>query len=280
MRVAVLGGTGLLGHYLVRELISCGDDTVVLSRHSETRIDLRVAGSATVALRECQPDVVAYLAALTNLEECERHPDIAFAVHVRGAQEVAAWCNTADRPLVYVSTDSVFDGIKGNYTEDDFPNPVNAYASSKVAGEQVVLSAGGCVIRTNFLGAGRGGLLQWLAVALESGQTVTGYEDIRFSPLAAVDLAVAMRRILCAPGNEIYHVGGFATITKYDLACYVQTQLHKGHVNAGPAPQERLRRPLDTSLNSAKARSALGAYDQGWHVGVRNDLAAIREAVS
>jgi len=90
-------------------------------------------------LQDEEPDLVVHLAGITDVDGCERHPDLAYSVNALGTKNVALACQRVDAAMVYVSTLAVFDGTKCEpYTEFDKPNPQSQYAKAKYHGELVV----------------------------------------------------------------------------------------------------------------------------------------------
>jgi len=273
----VVGGTGMLGGCLCRDLSDAGHDVVSLSRRSEPRVDLADRGQLTQALDVLRPHAVAHVAANTSVHDCELNPDSALAVNCDAPAEAAEWCSANRAKLVAISTDSVFDGTKGNYAEIDEPFPLNVYATTKLLGEADVIATGGTVIRTTFLGPEPRSLVGWLFSRLAAGGTVTGYEDTRFSPLFAGDLARFLRRLLEDPVEGVLHVGGRDPITKLDVALAVRSAIGTGDVVAGRMPQSPVRRPRDTTLDSTRARSYFGDdFDGGWHRAIEEAVIAAR----
>jgi dTDP-4-dehydrorhamnose reductase len=160
----------------------------------------------------------------------------------------------------------VFDGQRGNYSEDDAPGPLNVYARSKLEGEHAVLEAfpEALVLRTNFIGvsqSGKVGLADWMASTLESGERVEGFTDVTFAPLLTNELA---RIILAATESSLsglYHAGARDACTKYDFACRLCTALgfDTNLVDRATVGEAKLvaRRPLNTSLSSSRLEAAL-----------------------
>ncbi len=138
MRVAVLGANGQLGSDLVAALDAAG---LAVSGLTHREIEVESAASVAAALDPLRPDAVLNTAAFHNVPRCEEQPERAFRVNALGALEVARACARLGSRNVYFSTDYVFDGAKGEpYDEDDLPHPLNVYAASKLAGEQLTLA--------------------------------------------------------------------------------------------------------------------------------------------
>jgi dTDP-4-dehydrorhamnose reductase len=277
VKVAVIGGTGQLGRALTSELSRHGDQAIIGARTTVPTLDASVEGAVAAYLETASPDAVVYVAASTELERCEADPEQAWRLHVRGPALAARWCSDRARPILSVSSDGVFDGASGNYTELDEANPLNVYAVTKFLGEREVLARGGTVIRTNFLGPGAGSLIASLVERLEAGEMIVGYADSVISPLHVEDVAAAIRRLLHEPVEGLLHVGGRAAITKHAIAQMVCDEIGNGRVVSGATVQRSIRRPLNTSLCSDQAQTLVGIVDRGWEATVRDSVAQIRK---
>ncbi len=134
MRIAITGGRGQLGREL-QGALKRTHQTTALARPdfdiTETSIVQKIADLA--------PDLVIHTAAMTDVDACARDPDAAFRVNALGTQNVALACQSARAPMLYVSTNEVFDGTQESpYLESDEPRPINPYGVSKLAGERYV----------------------------------------------------------------------------------------------------------------------------------------------
>jgi dTDP-4-dehydrorhamnose reductase len=270
----VTGASGFLGGNVALEAVASGRPVVgVVHRGSGDQPGLRVVSSdltepsaARELLRRIQPRWVVNCAGFTNVDECERDPEQARLLNVELPRMLAAACADAKVGLVHVSTDSVFDGKRGNYSEDDAPGPLNVYAQTKLDGERAVFGAlpEALVFRTNFIGvsqSGRTGLADWLASTLESGDRVQGFTDVTFAPLLANELG---RIILAATESRLqglFHAAARDSCTKYDFACrlcaalgFDTTIVARASIAAAGLSA---RRPLNTSLSSSRLEAAL-----------------------
>jgi dTDP-4-dehydrorhamnose reductase len=170
---------------------------------------------------------------------------------------------------VFISTDSVFDGTRGGYSEADVPAPLNEYARSKLRAEKHVLAnRRGVCVRTNFFGrSSRGhGLAEWLLRELGAGREVVGFEDVVFSPLYCRDVAEALAEIAIGDVAGLLHLGG-DLVNKYDFGVLLAEKfgLDPSLVRRGSIADVNLRapRPLNTSLDSSRARTVLGLRLRG-----------------
>jgi dTDP-4-dehydrorhamnose reductase len=135
-KAIVTGAKGMMGTDLCQVLDSKGHEVTVTDIEE---MDVRDRELVQETIETLQPDVVFHLAALTEVDECERDPDSSFLTNTIGTQNVALACLSIGATMVYISTNSIFDGSKCSpYTEFDVPNPQSYYSQSKYQGELVV----------------------------------------------------------------------------------------------------------------------------------------------
>jgi dTDP-4-dehydrorhamnose reductase len=202
------------GGQLATEFARVLEGDVFMSR--EETLDIRDAVQVAVAVRAFAPDVVLHTAAYTDVDGAEADPEKARAVNVDGTRHVVAAAGAAHVPVVYFSTDYVFDGEKSApYVESDEPAPLGVYGQTKLDGEHAVLEwEQGIVVRTAWLysATGRNFVKTILAAArerAETGEPLRVVDDQVGSPTYARHLAAAVLEALEAgvrPG--IYHMAG------------------------------------------------------------------------
>lgn len=135
-RVLVSGAKGMMGTDLCK-ILSARENDVTATDIEE--MDVRDLDLVKQTVREVQPEVIYHLAALTNVDDCERYPDDSYLTNTIGTQNMALAALEVDATMVYISTASVFDGTKCEpYTEFDRPNPQSWYSRSKYQGELIV----------------------------------------------------------------------------------------------------------------------------------------------
>ena len=167
-------GSGFLGSQIGSAALREGFDIIETHFSNEPKLDIRVLDSIEKFVTNTRPDCIINCAALTNIDQIEKNPNEAYDVNAYGAENVAKIANLKKIRLIHLSTDSVFDGIQGLYSENDEPNPLNEYAKSKRLGEKLVESAmENCVIvRTNFYGNHKEGesLFNWILKNLKENR--------------------------------------------------------------------------------------------------------------
>lgn len=242
MRILVTGASGLLGLNLALEAAKehtvfgvCNGNRIQpppadpaqsaarSAAFTVLNVDLLAPGAVERTLDSVQPDWVIHCAALANLEACEADPQRAHQTNSELPEKLAAYVTSGGARLLHVSTDAVFDGQRGDYTEADAPNPLSVYARSKLAGEQAVLSANPAAIvgRTNLVGwslLGKRSLSEFFFNNLQAGRYANGFTDVYFCPLLATDLAQIYLKMLGLGLSGLYHTVSSECLTKYDFA--------------------------------------------------------------
>ncbi len=178
-------------------------------------LDLAAPDGVEVALAGRAYDVIVHAAAMAHPDACKKDPDGATRINVRGTDALARWAAGQDSLFIYISTDLVFDGRRGGYTERDPVSPVSHYAKTKVLAEEAVQRR--CprwiVLRPSLLygrGTGRShSFVDWLHGNLSAGKSVGLFHDQFRTFLYAPDAAAAIARILNAGvENEVLHLAG------------------------------------------------------------------------
>lgn len=234
MRILITGASGLLGLNLALE--TAGDAGheqhqvigVVNSHTLKTDIfqviaaDLSVHGEVERLLETTRPDWVINCAALANVEACETQPELAHTLNVELPETLAKHVARGGARLVHISTDSVFDGLRGGYSEEDRPNPQAVYSQTKLEGEYRVLENDpeAIVARVNLVGwslTGRRSLAEFFYYNLKEGKPVNGFTDVYFCPLLVNDLGIILTHMLSQRLKGLYHVFSADSASKYDF---------------------------------------------------------------
>jgi len=279
MRLLVTGASGLLGLSLclqVSDPTACPEYTCVgavnthplhRARFQVETADLSQPGRAAQLLDRVQPEALIHCAALANLEACEADPQLARRVNAGLPGELAAECAQRGIRLVHISTDAVFDGKLGGYTETDAPNPLSVYARTKLEGEQAVAGANpdALIARVNFYGwslAGQRSLAEFFYYNLLEGRPVLGFTDVIFCPLQVNDLADILIEMLQARLSGVYHVVSSQCLSKDDFGRRIARRfgVDESLIRSTTVDQGGLRAPRSRKLNlcTDKLASALG----------------------
>ncbi len=233
MRVLVTGASGLLGLNLALEAsrqhtVFGTTNTHFLHTQAFTvlQADLLAPGAVERLIDQTQPDWVIHCAALALLEACEADPVLAGQLNTELPRKLAATVARGGARLVHVSTDAVFDGQRGGYTEQDEPNPLSVYAKTKLEGERAVaeVDPSAIIARVNLFGwslTGRRSLGEFFFNNLAAGNPVKGFTDVFFCPLLANDLGLILIRMLEKGLGGLYHVVSSDCLSKYDFGVAV-----------------------------------------------------------
>lgn len=221
MRILITGGKGQLGRSLARVFAA---HDVTAPGHPD--LDVTDEASVQAAFARARPDIVIHAAALTDTNRCEREPDAADAVNARGTERIARACAAAGARVVAISTNEVYDGAKPTpYTEDDAPGPLNAYARSKLRGEELARAAHDdvLVIRTSWLyGSGYTNFAEKVLAAAGSGRELSFVTDEVATPTHTDDLAEAIAALVekqAPPG--VYHLVNEGEASRWEWAAEV-----------------------------------------------------------
>lgn len=168
IRILLTGKTGQIGYELERSLQGLGE-VFALDRAG---MDLADLDQVRVVMRRIRPNLIVNAAAYTDVDRAENEPQLALRINAEAPAVMAEEARRLGAAMIHYSTDYVFDGAKPTpYTEDDIPAPLNAYGSSKLAGEQAIRNAGiaHLILRTSWIYGMRGSnfLLTVLRLARE-----------------------------------------------------------------------------------------------------------------
>ncbi len=273
-RVLVTGASGLLGANLVLGLMGRHEVTAVTHatrlvhpKLTSRQADLSAPGVARRLFLSVRPEAIIHCAAATNVDACERDPSTAFRLNTEMAEEVARAALESGARLVHISTDAVFDGRGGPYSEDDIPAPLNVYAESKLAGEVAVREAhpDALVLRTNFFGWNalpKMNLAEWFLEKLRVGRQAPGFADVFFSPLLVNDAVGLVEKLLPSVVSGILHLPGRDCLSKYEFGCLLAEAFGLDRKLVLRADSQRsglaARRAPRTCLDGSKAASVLG----------------------
>jgi dTDP-4-dehydrorhamnose reductase len=229
MRILITGASGLLGLNLALEISrrhkvfgAVHQHAVKTDAFTVIQTDLLAPGAVERLLDETQPDWVIHCAALANLDACEANPLLAQQLNTDLPRTLASYVARGGARMIHVSTDSVFDGLRGDYTENDIAIPVGVYSRTKLDGERVVAAADPTAIiaRVVIFGwslAGNRSLAEFFYHNLSQSKQVMGFTDVIFSPLLANDLARIFIDMLERQLSGLYHVVSSDSLSKYDF---------------------------------------------------------------
>lgn len=279
MKVLVTGATGFLGHYLIPALANDGFDVVATGRADFAslpqrwdsllnvrykRLDFTDPYAVDSIVEEEKPAVIIHAGAMSKPDECEQRQWEAYFTNVEATMQLAMSAEENGCFFIFLSTDFVFDGKKGMYTETDEPLPVNFYGQTKLEAEQAVAEFAGdwAIVRTvSVFGEPVEGKQQFLSQVkdhLERGEVYHAVTDQIRTPTYAGDLARALVIIARNKYEGIIHVAGGEVATPFELATKLAAHLALDGALLKPVSNGQLQsvaqRPLRTGLDITKAR--------------------------
>jgi len=275
VRVAVTGANGMLGGEVVAQLagrhevlaLGLGPGRPPEGDYRWFEADLGDGKSVESALLEFGAQAVLHAGAVTDVDGCEREPDLAWRVNTGGTQQVARACRRLGARLVTVSTDYVFDGASGPYGEDDLPNARGVYAQSKLAGEWAALSiAPDCAVaRVAVVYSGRVTARPTFATQvvdkLSRGEVVKAFDDqFTSTTLAASGAAMCLELLLEHAYQGVLHVSDETVMDRVDFARRVAARFGlSGEIVPVKTADVKLLapRPLRGGLTVARAQGLL-----------------------
>lgn len=296
MNVLITGANGLLGSFLVPELIKHGYDVIATGKGASRLpltsgpgkldyqvLDITDAMQVEKIISNARPDIIIHAAALTQADYCETHMAACWDVNVTATRFIIAAAKKAAAFLIYVSTDFIFDGKSGPYVESDQPAPVNYYGCSKMVAEKAVMESGltWSIARTvlvygNSASVSRSNIITWAAEKLQKGEKIRVVNDQYRTPTFTGDLAKGIRLIAEKKATGIFHLSGKDLLTPYDMAIATAEYLHldKNLIDKVDAAvfSQPAARPLKTGFNIEKARKILGYEPISFYEGLSRVL--------
>lgn len=292
-KILVTGSNGLLGQKLIYALIKRGDVEVIATSKGGNRLrdkngytyhnfDITNKAEVKSVFQKYQPDVLIHTAAMTNVDTCEKEKEQCRAINVDAVKYMLEVLEQADNKphFIHLSTDFIFDGENGPYTEEDTPNPLSFYGQSKWDAEKLVMDSKlkWSILRTIIVygivdNMSRSNIVLWAKEALEKGNKINVVDDQFRSPTLAEDLAEGC--ILAAIKGEqgIFNISGKETMSILDLVYKVADFYHLDKTLITPSKSDSLnqpaKRPPRTGFILNKAETILGYKPHSFEEGLK-----------
>lgn len=216
MKVLIVGASGMLGQTVVEYLRRNKSFNIFeCSRSSKMRLDLTDQLSLIDVLEKLNPDAIINLAALADVDACEKDPGLAFEINSRTCQNLRVAIDRGIR-VIHISTDHLYDDFKES-SEHEI-KPLNYYAYSKLLGETFL--PGSLILRTNFFGKSLGSkksFSDWIFSELKSSRSIGLFSDSYFSPLTMSWIAEIIENLLSDFRPGIYNLGSHEGMSKYEF---------------------------------------------------------------
>ena len=255
MKVALTGANGMLGHDMANAF---GDKNVVALTHKD--LDVTHLDNTLSLIRDIRPDYLIHAAAYTDVDGCEGEPEKAYLVNGIGTRNIAMACEENDCPIIYISTDYVFDGNKKEpYNEWDQTNPINKYGLSKLLGENYVSSLTNrfYIARTSWLYGKKGkNFVETILKLIEERDEIEVVDDQVGSPTYTLDLATSIKELL-GRGYGTYHITNSGHCSWYEFAVEI-ARLKGSSTKVKPVTSDKFNRPARRPSYSVLENTMLG----------------------
>ena len=254
MKIALTGSDGMLGNDIQKVF-----KDVELINFTLNDFDITDPEKTMAAIKQARPDYLIHPAAYTDVDGCEKNPETAYLVNAVGAKNVAAACEEIGCPVIYISTDYVFDGTKEEpYLETDPPNPLNEYGLSKLNGERFISSQTDSfyIVRTSWLyGKSGKNFVETISRLLSERDEISVVNDQVGSPTYTYDLALKLRELI-GKGYGTYHITNSSQCSWYEFALEIAA-LIQSDTKIIPITSDEFRQPARRPSRSVLANTMI-----------------------
>jgi len=263
-RLLITGGSGYLGRRLIALAVGRWQITATYFCHPlhgdgfiATRMDVRDAGQVAALMAQVRPDVVIHTAYTTESEEAMQR------VIIQGTRHVAQAAMGIGARLIHLSTDVLFDGRRGHYTEDDPPSPITPYGRAKAIAEAIVAAeaSDAVIVRTSLITGfdPPDPRTRWVLDSLREGREIRLFTDEFRCPVWVTTLAQALLELAELDYRGVLNVAGDQVLTRYEIGVRLARffGLDPAGITPALAAESGLVRPLDCSLDLSLARRLL-----------------------
>lgn len=268
----VTGASGLLGHKVAQLALEKGHEVYSICKEHPTnfgtpiKLDLTNQNEISKLITKLKPEAIIHTAAYTDVDGCETNQALAWKINAEATKHIAIASNCINSHLTYVSTDYVFDGEKGLYTEEDKTNPISYYGYTKLKGEEVIKehATKWCITRPSVLYGWldhKQNFATWLINSLNQNKEVKVLKDQYVSPTLNTNLAQMLLEITQRKILGILHTAGGTRVSRYEYAQKLAEVFNLNKDLIKPAKIDEIswkaKRPKDSSLNVRKASTLL-----------------------
>ena len=268
-RILITGAFGQLGEdcsnllntnfHVIRTGIRADDE--------DRKLDITSEKSVKDLLNKHAPDIILNLAAMTNVDGCEKNPERAHKVNHDG---VVNLCDGFDGHFIQISTDYVFNGKEGPYLEDDPVDPISVYGKSKLAAEKYLMNSNisHTIVRANVLysysPATKASFLKWVVESLKDSKEIKVVTDQRNNPTSTSSLSDFISKIALSQTSGLYHYADRGVMSRFEFAEMIAGVFSLDSSLIKPISTSDLNqiapRPLKSGLRTQKIKKELSIY--------------------
>lgn len=276
-RILLFGANGMLGQRLVEfyarqagiQLLACSiEDSPVIKDAEYRKTDITKRDDLKNLVYDFYPDVIINAAAYTNVDMSETEREQAWKTNVKSVEYMSEVSRVIDSHIIHISTDYIFNGKKGPYSEKDKPSPLGYYARTKLASENVLRISGTyyTILRTNVLYGiahnSRPDFVRWVVNSVRSGKKIRIVTDQINNPTFIDDLIQAISKVIEYKKYGVYNIGGKEFLSRFDFTMKIADFFNLDKRLISPITTEDLKqaapRPLKSGLIILKAETELG----------------------
>ena len=298
IKVTITGSNGLLGQSLLNLLLkdkhkyqvfvfSRGKNRSGREDFSYTSIDITDEIILKKNIKEIQPNFIINTAAMTQVDDCENKKEACDLLNTTVVKWLSEVSEEINAHVIHISTDFIFDGIKGNYKETDKPNPLSYYGVSKLKSEEVLIQSkiNFTILRTilvygKVLDMKRSNIVLWVKEMLSKGKEITIVDDQFRTPTYVEDLALACKISMDKKATGIYHISSNKLLSIFEIAQQIATVFHLDKSLIKPISTSTLnqtaKRPVKTGFDLLKTNKVLEFYPRSFKEG----LVKLKETLS
>ncbi|MCE7855842.1 MAG: SDR family oxidoreductase, partial [Ignavibacteria bacterium CHB3] len=271
-RILITGSNGMLGQravqfYLKNEnvelLATSVEEKSLIENVDYISCDIKDRNSIKKIILDYCPDFIIHTAAFTNVDLSEKLREDAWKINVKGVEYISEAARAIDTHIIHISTDYIFDGKDGPYSENAIPNPLGYYGRTKLASENALRISNTyfTILRTNVLYGialnSRPDFVRWVVSSLDENRNIRIVNDQINNPTFIDDLVQAINKIIEFKKTGIFNVGGIEFLSRYDFTLRIADYFNLDKKLITPIRTEELkqsaRRPLKSGLIILKA---------------------------
>jgi dTDP-4-dehydrorhamnose reductase len=298
IKVIITGSNGLLGQSLLNLLLkdtqkyqvfgfSRGGNRSGREDFSYTSIDITDEIILKKNIKQIQPNFIINTAAMTQVDDCENQKKACDLLNVTVVKWLSEVSKEINAHVIHISTDFIFDGIKGFYKETDKPNPLSYYGVSKLKSEEVLIQSriNFTILRTilvygKVFDMSRSNIVLWVKEMLSKGKEITIVDDQFRTPTYVEDLALACKISMDKRAKGIYHISSNELLSVFEIAQQIATVFHLDKSLIKPISTSTLNqtapRPVKTGFDLSKTNKELEFYPRSF----KEDIVKFKETLS
>ena len=266
-KILVIGGSGLLGYYLKQNLT----DADVYSTYRQNKLDFKKANFLDITnknnlekiFKKIKPNVIFHTAAITDLDWCEKNEKETYALNTNPIKNITNLAKRYNSKLIFISTDSVFDGKLGGYQENDPLNSINVYSKSKIEAEKIIKTLdNSLIVRGTFFGikTNKESFISYLLKQLRNNKEINAPKDKISNGLFVNDFAKILVEMHYKKLSGVFHIGSSDYVNNFEFAKkianvfgYEEDLIHETLFREIFYEKNLIsKRPLNTTLNTKK----------------------------